>query len=66
MKTRFSVFFGFPEFLRIFEVSGKMFFLCIIQIAQIHVKCRCTLLVHVVGCEAEGTWFETDRKKEQL
>jgi len=26
LKTRISVFFGFPEFLRIFEVSGKMFF----------------------------------------
>ena len=25
LKTRISVFSGFPEFLRIFEVSGKIF-----------------------------------------
>jgi len=59
-KREFQFFFGFPEFLRIFEVSGKIFFWYIFQIFWKIVLCRCSLLDNGVGCGVEGTWFVTD------
>ena len=47
MKTRISIFLGFPEFLRIFEVSGKNIFFGInskfpVDIVSVVVACSLT------------------------
>jgi len=66
LKTGISVFFGFPEFLRIFEVSGKYFFWYICQISHECGKCCCSLFVNVDRCGSWDPWFEIDHRKSKF